>query len=111
MGSLGDSGAENGGLNSPTYAALPKWECPPPRVVTLNSSAAPFTTRFQVEILIYCSYSRDNTKKDNTYFPIVVGYGTTMRGLPIASSFCFPVIAPQTQTELFVCFLKIMNTF
>ena len=29
MGSLDDSGAENGGLNSPTYAAPPKWECPP----------------------------------------------------------------------------------
>ena len=28
MGSLGDSG----GLNSPTYWALPKWECPPPRL-------------------------------------------------------------------------------
>ena len=28
MGSLGDSGAENGGLNSPTYVAPPKWECP-----------------------------------------------------------------------------------
>ena len=30
MGSLGDSdNSENGGLNSPTYAAPPKWECPP----------------------------------------------------------------------------------
>ena len=30
MGSLGDSGAVNGGLNSPTYVAPPKWECPLP---------------------------------------------------------------------------------
>ena len=30
MGSLGDSGGENGGLNSPTYMAPPKWECPLP---------------------------------------------------------------------------------
>ena len=29
MGSLGDSGAENGGLNSPTYMAPLKLECPP----------------------------------------------------------------------------------
>ena len=28
MGLLGDSGAENEDLNSPTYAAPPKWECP-----------------------------------------------------------------------------------
>jgi hypothetical protein len=30
MGSLGESDAEKGGLNSPTYASHLKWECPPP---------------------------------------------------------------------------------
>ena len=30
IGSLGDSSAENGGLNSPTYAAPPQWKCPTP---------------------------------------------------------------------------------
>jgi hypothetical protein len=29
MGSLGESDAEKGGLNSLTYASPPKWECPP----------------------------------------------------------------------------------
>ena len=30
MGSLGDSGAKNWGLNSPIYTAPPKWEWPQP---------------------------------------------------------------------------------
>ena len=38
VGSLGDNGAENGGVNSPTYAAPQKWECPsPPQIATHRS--------------------------------------------------------------------------
>ena len=29
MGSLGESDAEKGGLNSLTYTSPPEWECPP----------------------------------------------------------------------------------
>ena len=36
MGSLVDSGAENRGLNSPTFAAPRKWESPPPAKTAKN---------------------------------------------------------------------------